>query len=765
MDVTPDPRMLRMLGEIEFDEWQCLAELIDNSFDAFLKQKRAGMTPGPGGWKVSIELPRKLDDEPVVVVSDSGPGMTKTELESSIKAGFSSNDSVGNLGLFGMGFNVATARLGDRTHVSTCTSEDDYWNSVDIDFQSLIESRSFTAKESVSEKTNSAEHGTRIEISRLRPERADYLSRNESKLRKRLGAVYSFLIEREGFKIEINGEEVSPARHCVWGKDRSVKLAVGGEQIEVSAVKEINFELAPVYVCLKCSERYPENSKPALCSCDSDQLILQERKIWGWLGVQRYLHTAEYGIDFLRNGRKIMTGDKSLFLWKNPNDPNARDEIEYPSELPHQGGRIVGEIHLDHVDVTYTKDRFEFKTEGWRTMVSKLRGEAPMRPLKAKQAGFIENTTPLAIFYKAFKDARPGINNLSPGDGSHGIHEKTREWGELFHEGLLDYQDDSIWWQAILDHEKKANGSPDLGESVPLPNIFDEIDNQEPSDSEEMADIKEVKVVQLSQTELASKLQELCELARSGSQKIKLADGSYSVNLFLSKKGSDLTQLIGDEPIKILFQKGNVISAYVNISNEAFSSVGFDPVQIGISRLAEHLSTRIATNQESSPLSMMVEIAKSGIGDVSLADHQVRAMGSEFFSRIAEILSEEFENDPQQVLDSLEKEDEQSLKDSYAMANSGKGPDFADSAVLRHLQPMSIARLAERSPKYLFSERVLGRTISSELSPKTQRLVRWDLLSHILNLAVFLETNNDQDWTRLRSAAASLAHLEGEISK
>ncbi|SVE64836.1 uncharacterized protein METZ01_LOCUS517690, partial [marine metagenome] len=31
--ITPDPRILRMLGEIPLKGWQCIAELIDNSID------------------------------------------------------------------------------------------------------------------------------------------------------------------------------------------------------------------------------------------------------------------------------------------------------------------------------------------------------------------------------------------------------------------------------------------------------------------------------------------------------------------------------------------------------------------------------------------------------------------------------------------------------------------------------------------------------------------------------------------------------------
>lgn len=39
LDITPTPRILRTLGEIPFQTWQCVAELIDNSIDAFLSDK------------------------------------------------------------------------------------------------------------------------------------------------------------------------------------------------------------------------------------------------------------------------------------------------------------------------------------------------------------------------------------------------------------------------------------------------------------------------------------------------------------------------------------------------------------------------------------------------------------------------------------------------------------------------------------------------------------------------------------------------------
>ena len=39
VDITPSTLILEMLGEIEFSALQCICELIDNSLDAFNKEK------------------------------------------------------------------------------------------------------------------------------------------------------------------------------------------------------------------------------------------------------------------------------------------------------------------------------------------------------------------------------------------------------------------------------------------------------------------------------------------------------------------------------------------------------------------------------------------------------------------------------------------------------------------------------------------------------------------------------------------------------
>ena len=107
LDITPTPRILRTLGEIPFQTWQCIAELVDNSIDAFLsnmvledRERRITVT-----WSSdSVGAANRT-----LEVSDNAAGMSIDQLQNAVRAGYTSNDPIGNLGLFGMGFNIATA--------------------------------------------------------------------------------------------------------------------------------------------------------------------------------------------------------------------------------------------------------------------------------------------------------------------------------------------------------------------------------------------------------------------------------------------------------------------------------------------------------------------------------------------------------------------------------------------------------------------------------------------------------------------------------
>lgn len=447
VNLTPTPKILKLLGDIEFQPWQCVAELIDNGFDEFLRIKRSGLNWNePFEVAIALPSPQTPADQAAIVVRDNGRGMTLDQVTDAARAGWTSNDPLNNLGLFGMGFNIATARLGSVARILTTRSTDSVWVGIEVDLDRL--GPDFSAPVIYRPKDSRDEHGTRIEIGALN-QRADWLrrSQNQRKLRETLGKVYSYLLESEGFQLLIKDVPVKPIKHCVWDASRHVVRA--GE--EVPAVIPIDHPLTSRSVCLVCG--LWQDSPDSSCeSCGSDRLEVRERRVWGWIGIQRYLDTSEFGIDFLRNGRKILTADKTLFEWVNPDDPGDRVN-EYPIELPHQGGRIVGEIHLDHVPVHYTKDAFDRADKSWIDAVRIIRGDRPLLPEKAKRFGG-ENRSPLARLHKGYRRADPGYNYLVPGNGTSAIHETARQWGQKFRDGIADYQTDQKWWEAVVKHEE-----------------------------------------------------------------------------------------------------------------------------------------------------------------------------------------------------------------------------------------------------------------------------------------------------------------------
>ena len=107
LDATPDPRVLEVLSNFPLAVSHCFAEIIDNSIDN-LQQSGAD----DGRIDISIE-------NGVLRFIDNGSGMDVTALEKSVKAGSSDKSKYSDLGLFGVGFNIATSKLGDVTTIYT----------------------------------------------------------------------------------------------------------------------------------------------------------------------------------------------------------------------------------------------------------------------------------------------------------------------------------------------------------------------------------------------------------------------------------------------------------------------------------------------------------------------------------------------------------------------------------------------------------------------------------------------------------------------
>ena len=452
-DLQPDPRILPMLGEINLAQWRCLAELVDNSVDGCLLAKRqedAVVDP-----EVHIAVPTSDRSSDKITVRDNGPGMSPRTLETAVRAGWSGNTPVDSLGMFGMGFNIATARLGTVTTVWTTRRDDGEWHGLRIDFNALQKQRHFRTPHLKREKVDPHEHGTEVSIEHLKPEQRTWFARpaNRSQISRELSKTYSAMLRTNGvpisFSLFVNRNRVQARYPCTWGDERLIESPRFGT---VRALRTIDRNLSDRPFCLSCWRWLPAGQTE--CSCGrGGQIVQRKRRVYGWLGVQRYLSNSEYGVDFIRNGRKIEIASRELFVWRSDDG----EEPEYPIDDPRSRGRLVGEIHLDHCRVTYTKDRFDRNDPAWEEMVRIVRGDGPLRPDKARELGFGSNDSPLFELFQAFRRSSP--KTKVAGSWARLLIVKNNDlavqMAKKFHTGDPEYQEDTKWWELVEEEDRK----------------------------------------------------------------------------------------------------------------------------------------------------------------------------------------------------------------------------------------------------------------------------------------------------------------------
>lgn len=362
-----------------------------------------------------------------------------------------------------MGFNIATARLGDKTVFLSARPEAPEWTGVEIDFETLTKSGIFRAPVVRIPKQRPQEHGTRVIVSRLRPGIFAQLSGSAIHIRKTLEDVYAPILTDSDIEIRVQSKVLSPRQYCVWDGSRYVSR--GGQVIPARIPIDVNLgeRLFNVrqnrYLTLEEEDeafQHRENTGAL-----PEGIISRARRICGWLGIQRYADTDDFGIDFVRNGRKILIRDKSLFQYNNP--ITGASELEYPVELGATvGGRIVGQIHIDHVPPTYQKNDFDRTDLSWAEVVETLRGSGPILPKKRTAMGFHgPNESPLGKLVNAYRRTDPGTRNLAISNS------KARDWATRFYRGESEYISDDKWWKAAQEADRdRADSSASSAPAV-----------------------------------------------------------------------------------------------------------------------------------------------------------------------------------------------------------------------------------------------------------------------------------------------------------
>lgn len=469
-DFTPDPRVLIALTHTAISPMDALCELIDNSIDSFYSARLHG-NPIENPI-INIRLPRRSEVEAgtgVIYIRDNGPGMSPDDAEKAIKAGFSSNNQYDALGLFGMGFNISTGKFGIVTTLLTSQKKSPSYLKTVINLSELAKTRNYSLPVEVIEKGintpfDADGSGTIVEIRDWWPEgnaNSGFILKliryGLPKIREEIGRRYATLLRQRKMRISINDELCEPYEHCVWSEKRSVVR----NGVEIPAKIVIDKVVGTSKRCTKC-KTIIDDTADKCPACDAVTFRTIEERITGWIGIQRFDHESNFGIDLIRNGRTIRPAEKSAFFEYVDDLKNLTKD--YP--IDQQYGRIVGEIHLDFVPVDFSKQDFNRSSIEWQKSMEYLRGNSSLQP---KKPGADENNSPLFKLYQGYRRVRKfGRGDMYMGSWdpttkqAQRISRKTEEeYYQKFKDRVPGYFDDEEWWKLVE--------SADVPPAEPLP--------------------------------------------------------------------------------------------------------------------------------------------------------------------------------------------------------------------------------------------------------------------------------------------------------
>lgn len=457
LDITPDPRVLIALTRTPLAPIDALCELIDNGIDSFHDARLQGHPIAHPLIQVNLPGPAEVNrGEGVVRVQDNGLGQTPANVANALRAGYTSKNPFDTLGLFGMGFNIATGKLGRRTRFLTCRAEDHYAIEVTLDLIDLARTGEFRVPVHEIPKPHGFEHGTVVEVYSWWPDgdaNAGFIRKLAAMprdfVRQQLGRRYATLLRAASMatRIIVNDKPAQGFEHCVWDTTRFIERQGWGR---IPAKFELDEAVHSSRRCHIDGTLIP-NGVESCPECGGTDFKVANERVHGWVGIQRFDSTSDFGIDLIRNGRAIRVGEKQAFFTYVDEDTKKEDK-EYPIDQIY--GRIVGEIHLDHVPVDFQKQDFQRTSDEWRRAIDYLRGGSL---IPSRWSSTDKNTTYISRLFQGYRKVRNfgrsdmymGRYSATSGKAERIDRAVEKEYYERFLAKEPGYYDDEKWWELV----------------------------------------------------------------------------------------------------------------------------------------------------------------------------------------------------------------------------------------------------------------------------------------------------------------------------
>ncbi|HBA7741696.1 TPA: hypothetical protein J1Z55_004401, partial [Escherichia coli] len=514
----------------------------------------------------------------------------------------------------------------------------------------------------------------------------------------------------------VQGKKLFAKNYCIWSDSRFV-IRKG---LKIEAVQQINRDLGDTYFD-KSRNRYlldDEITELELVANTTgsfpEHIVKRARRLKGWIGVQRYSDTVDYGIDFVRNGRKILVSDKCLFGFENPDTGTII--TEYPVELGSTvGGRLVGELHVDYLIPTYQKNGFDTTDRAWRLTLEAVRGAGPILPKSRAAMGYDgDNTSPLGKLVNAYRRIDPGTKNLAIANSL------AKDFSKKFYAGELEYESDDKWFKVAQEADRaRSEGTGGITPVNSGDKPSDEIDDYIPKNNGSTEGTQNNDNTSNEKPKSVTSVTSLRDELIQNSDKEESLSMKYSYDL---TPGMDVTAWrVKDFPIKI---KGNRVPCHIFIDGIEVDFF-FDPThpilaeypitakQLLLQGLAEKYSLRNQT--------ISIQDAYVGLVDNHLTDERINYQSlqerahnivSNIKERLPNLLNHRFSTvkDIIREVDAEEEELARRLIDEAPhLLSDYQNNQINASQTLSYICDATVKRLIERMPEEFMDNKLFAQ--------------------------------------------------------
>lgn len=203
IDISPHRSILTKISQTGYSIQEALSELIDNAIDARIM-----------GEKLTVTIDITPD---LIVIMDTGRGMTEEEAAQSIRLGFSKKKS--QLGEFGLGLKTSTSFLGKSFTLITTPSKSDEEYVLEYDEDEWLEHGDWNKYPFIINRGIKPEkHGTTVIIKRLKVAFSEKLLKN---IKDEFGMRFGPFIQNEELELVFNKETCEPFVPKILGNKKN----------------------------------------------------------------------------------------------------------------------------------------------------------------------------------------------------------------------------------------------------------------------------------------------------------------------------------------------------------------------------------------------------------------------------------------------------------------------------------------------------------------------------------------------------------------